>query len=119
MLKESGQIILSKPLTDEDLHQIRKNIKDMQYATKWSAKQGTSIIPLKNYPEEKLKEMNTRIGNYNDLGMVIAMLELFLKENQHSVEVKRVALIRTECLHKKRKEKPLLVRYIKEQLLPE
>jgi CHAD domain-containing protein len=114
-IKESRQIIMSKPLTDEDLHQIRKKIKHMQYTAEWSSKQGIPVIALKNHPVEQLKEMATRIGDYNDLGMVTAMLELFLKENKHSVEAKKVALIRTQCLQKKRKEKSLLVRYIKDQ----
>jgi len=114
-IKEIGQIIRSRPLADEDLHQVRKRIKDMQYAGEWSLKQGSIVAPLKSHPVEQLKEMATRLGDYNDLRTVAAKLELFLKENEHSVEAKKVALIRTQCLQKKRKEKTWLVRHIKEQ----
>jgi len=87
----------------------------MQYAGECSLKQGSIVAPLKSHPVEQLKEMATRLGDYNDLRTVAAKLELFLKENEHSVEAKKVALIRTQCLQKKRKEKTWLVRHIKEQ----
>lgn len=77
--------LMNEPLTDEELHDIRKKLKDMQYVEKLCAdewKKGYETIGL--FPLQKIRETADIAGKYNDLRISLEIIAGFEEDNPKS-----------------------------------
>jgi len=80
------QIAGRKVISDTDMHQVRKEIKDIQYASEWWKKNTDAQVEvLKNIPVAKLKKIGIQIGNYNDKCTLINLFKIYLVVKKETV----------------------------------
>ena len=70
------QLILLSLENDEDLHGIRKHLKDLLYAIKIFEQEWGISFPIHAWKSEKaLTDITTALGDYNDLSIAVGFLE--------------------------------------------
>jgi len=74
----NGILIIPSP-PDEDLHDVRKILKDMQYVYAWGEK--NELID-KGPTGEILKEIGHQAGSFNDRRIAIQLLSTYLEEEK-------------------------------------
>jgi CHAD domain-containing protein len=85
-------------LTDEDLHTIRKRIKDIIYNTKLAKKNWKAAFrQLTDMPMDSLDKMATDIGDYNDARLMQEKLLQFLPEMTEQGEKRAIRTMVTKA----------------------
>ena len=70
------QLILLSLENDEDLHGIRKHLKDLLYVIRVYENEWGISFPIQAWKSEKvLNDLTTSLGDYNDLSIAFAFLE--------------------------------------------
>lgn len=102
--------LMLEMLTDEELHDIRKKLKDMQYVEKLCAeewKKGHETIGI--FPLQKIHECADIAGKYNDLRISLEMLDSFEEDHPKSGDRKALAEPKANLLeYKVRQRKELM-----------
>jgi CHAD domain-containing protein len=81
-LQAIGKILLLEDITDDELHHIRKLIKDIIYTTEIGETHWKPAYKLAGDPGiEELKQMAASIGDYNDDRLLVEHLLAFPKNN--------------------------------------
>jgi len=74
--------VMNEPLNDEELHSIRKKLKDMQYVEKLCAGEwGKGLETIGIFPIKKIQETADIAGKYNDLRISLEILAGFETDN--------------------------------------
>ncbi len=88
--------VLGRPmLHDEDLHDIRKRVKDLQHLLRWARKEwpeGAAILAEMNF--DAVEDLTQRAGDYNDERNAIDSLEVFVHESAGKGEKEAAETIR-------------------------
>lgn len=80
-LEAIGDVLGRPSLYDEDLHDIRKKVKDLQHILRWARKEWPEGIgALEGLNLETVEDLAQRAGDYNDERNAIDTLEVFLRE---------------------------------------
>ncbi|MCW3091290.1 MAG: hypothetical protein JWP81_2359 [Ferruginibacter sp.] len=91
ILQLEATVLMPNP-TDEELHDLRKNIKDLQYVKQWCKKnwvagdKATRQISLLHL--EKLSDL---AGNYNDRRVALSLLTEYLEQEKNE-QARKIAL---------------------------
>ncbi|PZF74352.1 CHAD domain-containing protein [Taibaiella soli] len=102
--------LMHAPLSDVELHEIRKKLKDMQYmealcADEW--KKGHETIGI--FPLQKIHETADVAGKYNDLRISLEMLDSFEEDNSKSADRKVLAELKENLLEQKIRQRKTLM----------
>lgn len=76
-----GDVLGRPTLHDEDLHDIRKKVKDLQHILRWARKEwpeGAASLAEMNL--DAVEDLAQRAGEYNDERNAIETLEVFVRE---------------------------------------
>lgn len=77
------ETLLNTDLDDEDLHDIRKRIKDLQHILKWVEKAWPEgMAALEGIPLGAVESLAERAGEYNDERNALDTLGVFIGENE-------------------------------------
>ena len=75
-------IINTDPVSDDDIHEIRKMTKDMQYVLEWWKKKKGSTPLVMNISIKELQNIGKRIGEYNDKRMLIILSTDYIRQEK-------------------------------------
>lgn len=86
------QSLLIDPVADDQLHKIRKMIKDMQYVMEWWKKRiGKTKKLIKILTVKKLEFIAKQIGEYNDKRMLLISLTTYLQQERDLLLIKEIS----------------------------
>jgi CHAD domain-containing protein len=89
--KTVGRILSRPSVSDDQLHEVRKQIKDAVYATELCAKKWKAAWKKAGEPDAgELKKMGEKIGEYNDRRILVAHMNSFAAELEGSGEKKTI-----------------------------
>jgi len=101
--------ITSRPqVSDDQLHEVRKHIKDAVYATELCRKKWREAYEKAGEPEsEELKKITDKIGDYNDQRIMMAHMDSFadkLQDSPEKTEIRKVTATMAKNLKSEKKE---------------
>lgn len=76
-VKKIKNIIYSYPISDENMHSVRKMSKDMQYLLLWMDKEAEPNEPSRLFHLKLLKQIARQIGDYNDRCILLQFLTAY------------------------------------------
>lgn len=82
-LRQMQQLSAQSAATDEQIHDIRKLIKELQYLLAWSKRywpEGHAAVA--HFPLRRIKSLGELAGSYNDLRNAIAALRLYARSEE-------------------------------------
>lgn len=94
-LEAIGDMLSRPSLHDEDLHDIRKKVKDLQHILRWARKEwpeGEAALADMNL--DAVEDLAQRAGDYNDERNAIDTLDVFLREAAGKAEKEAAATVR-------------------------
>lgn len=96
-------------LTDENLHNVRKLLKDLLYVWPWIEEEMTEAFPSRYFTKETCLQLANRLGTFQDCCTVLALFSPPFLKDLSPGELHRIAAIKERCVQKKEKEKNALV----------
>jgi len=111
----ADKISSTKSPTDEQIHQIRKEVKDILYLSgiaekKWKgAKKQLKVLPVK-----ELKQIADIVGSYNDKRILMGHLSSFSSPGMDIKEINFIKKITSKEKAKLEKEKKSIIVLVKE-----
>lgn len=104
------QLILLSLENDEDLHGIRKHLKDLLYVVKIFEQEWGISFPIHAWKSEKaLTDITTALGDYNDLSIAVAFLgDSTMNEYPEGEQSVLLSLKEKSCAQKSRIQEELL-----------
>lgn len=104
------QLILLSLENDEDLHGIRKHLKDLLYSIKIFEQEWGISFPIHAWKSEKaLSDITTALGDYNDLSIAVGFLDdSAIRELPGEEKSALLTLKENSCLQKSRMQEQLL-----------
>lgn len=119
--EEIYAIILSENFSDENLHSIRKNLKDLFYNMKiYKGKnyKTVSAMILNGWNEQDLNQLLEELGNYHDMCTAIALAQPGLTETLDERNKKALENVKNNWIKNKETLKNVLIKKIKNTIKP-
>lgn len=99
---------------DEQLHEIRKIIKDLYYTRQWCKKNWTpGFTATSKFKIQQLDKLSDLAGDYNDRSMGLLILADYLREEKDSKAGKAARRVQATLTRQKKSLKRELVRAVK------
>jgi CHAD domain-containing protein len=108
-----GDVLGRPALQDEDVHDIRKKVKDLQHILRWARKEwpeGTASLAEMNL--DAVEDLAQRAGDYNDERNAIDTLEVFLREAAGGKEKEAAEAVRQRWIQTRDQNREALLRDI-------
>lgn len=107
-LADVDHILHKKPLEEEDLHDIRKKLKDLQHVARIAEEFWPEGLEAAGISQnlQSLEELTERAGDFNDRHNALVSIEAFLAENK---EFKAAQELRDSWAAKKEKSRDKLM----------
>lgn len=115
-------VIASKRYSDDDIHSIRKCLKNLRYNLKslnGSKSEPSSQEALNAKTKSYLDELLEELGNFQDKRTAISLLETYRQKNSNALERELLLGLKYDWLKEKKNMKQPLTRKLETELAPE
>lgn len=99
-----------RPLGDEQIHNGRKSIKEIDYVNSWLSKQDN--LPHEIASEKTLKKVTDDTGNFMDVVSAIKLLDEYISQEPDEANRTAANVLRTRWIEEKEEEKNKLIKSI-------
>ncbi|MEO6548789.1 MAG: CHAD domain-containing protein [Ferruginibacter sp.] len=94
-------IMMADNPSDEEFHDARKMIKDLQYVKQWCEDHLEKIYLNSKIELEQLKHLSGLAGDYNDIVVSLSLFDAYLEEEKNSKLRKSALLAKTKMEQRK------------------